>query len=430
MNKNNLNRIKGILSAKQGTQIPKFQEGAKFVKQKGNRLIYSANGTNWFYDQNLTQSFNGNLEKYDNEFQIGTENTEGIITQDQINSINKKNKIAGNVTQFAGQALQSIGDAFGASQQATDSQLTKNIDTAYNGMASAISNMGPVGQLAGMVMNTLGAIGNISQAMGGGTDQQTKLDSWMDSPLLSWNVGAINGFFGKNTDSFGVDQETMQQVGSSYGGTATSINEAAESADKEYGLFSSKARKKANNAIAKAKSDQALMGNIADIAADQKLAVQSMGEQAGIAYSMMTDGGYNQKYTYAAKEGGILEWKPDIILEWKPQIKLNWELPEFKDGGNIDFNEELEWTPKLQKGSKIRTLEELIEYAKKENPRFVQRFSEKPRGIEFTDDAKSIIDFIFGFFTLFYVKVQLILDFFIRLITINKLLNLKMASLL
>jgi hypothetical protein len=30
--------------------------------------------------------------------------------------------------------------------------------------------MGPVGQLAGMVMNTLGAIGNISQAMGGGTD--------------------------------------------------------------------------------------------------------------------------------------------------------------------------------------------------------------------------------------------------------------------
>jgi hypothetical protein len=30
--------------------------------------------------------------------------------------------------------------------------------------------MGPVGKVAGMVMDTFGAIGNISQAMGGGTD--------------------------------------------------------------------------------------------------------------------------------------------------------------------------------------------------------------------------------------------------------------------
>jgi hypothetical protein len=45
----------------------------------------------------------------------------------------------------------------------------------------------------------------------------------------------------------------MEQVGSSYGGTAVSINEAAESADKKYGLFSSKARKKADAAIDKAR---------------------------------------------------------------------------------------------------------------------------------------------------------------------------------
>jgi hypothetical protein len=35
------------------------------------------------------------------------------------------------------------------------------------------------------------------------------------------------------------------------------------------------------------------MGNIADTARDQRLMVQSMGEQAGLAYSLMTDGGYN-----------------------------------------------------------------------------------------------------------------------------------------
>ena len=397
MNKNNLNRIKGILSAKQGTQIPKFQGGAKFVKQRGNnRLIYSADGTNWFYDQNLTQSFDGNLEKYDNEFQIGTEDSvsAGVnnITQDQIDDINKKNKMAGNVAQFAGQALQTVGDAFGNAQMATDSDTTKTADQMYDGAASVISNMGPWGKAVGTAMQAAGAVGDIAQSMGGGTDQQTKLDQWMDSSFLSWNVGMINGFFGKNTDSFGIDQETLSTVGSSYGGTANSISEAAKSADKEYGLFSSKARKKANDAINKAKQQQNLMGDIADQASDQRLAVQSMGEQAGLAYSLMTNGGYDQKYTYAAKEGGILDWNPNLSLGWEPQIELNWELPKFKEGGNIDVIEELEWIPKLQEGSKTRTIEELIEYAKKKNPRFIQRMSEPLRfiRINFKDEDGNI----------------------------------------
>ena len=77
-----------------------------------------------------------------------------------------------------------------------------------------------------------------------------------------------------------------------------------------------------------------------------------MGEQAGLAYSLMTDGGYSQKYTYAAKEGGTLEWNPIITLEWEPQIELNWELPAFKEGGNIDIVEELEWIPEFKSGGK------------------------------------------------------------------------------
>jgi hypothetical protein len=104
----------------------------------------------------------------------------------------------------------------------------------------------------------------------------------------------------------------------------------------------------------------------------------------------MTSGGYNQKYTYAAKHGGLLEWNPAITLEWEPQVEINWELPEFKEGGNIDLVEELEWIPELKSGGNIddnnRTLEQLFEYAKKENPRFIQRFSETPKGITFIDD--------------------------------------------
>ena len=83
-----------------------------------------------------------------------------------------------------------------------------------------------------------------------------------------------------------------------------------------------------------------------------------MGEQAGLAYSTMASGGYNQKYTYAAKHGGLLNCEPMIELnwepsiEWEPQIELNWELPTFKEGGNIDINEELEWIPELKDGGK------------------------------------------------------------------------------
>ena len=409
MNKNNLNRIKGILSAKNGTQVPKFQGGFVIYHTSTNQPLYSKDGTSWFTDENYMSPFTGSLNNF-TEPELGqqfyTKNSNITIPEQNqiterenipiINTLKPRsvslsttitpnittrdsepvNKAAmeasagiqlseedqklsdqmmqrkANISQGISTGIQSIGNTFGASQQATDSELTKNITTGYNAVADVASNFGPMGQLIGGAMKTLGAIGNISQAMGGGTDQQTKLDSWMDSPLLSWNVGAINGFFGKNTNSFGIDQETMQQVGSSYGGTATSINEAAESADKEYGLFSYKSRKKANSAINKARQQQNLMGNIADQASDQRLAVQSMGEQAGLAYSMMTDGGYNQKYTYAAKQGGVLEWEPEIKLEWEPLIELNWELPTFKDGGNIDIVEELEWIPEFKSGGK------------------------------------------------------------------------------
>jgi hypothetical protein len=62
-----------------------------------------------------------------------------------------------------------------------------------------------------------------------------------------------------------------------------------------------------------------------------------MGEQAGLAYSMMTNGGFDQKYTYAAKKGGLLEWHP--VIELNSELKNKEELlewvPEFKKGGSV-----------------------------------------------------------------------------------------------
>ena len=60
----------------------------------------------------------------------------------------------------------------------------------------------------------------------------------------------------------------------------------------------------------------------------------------------------------------------NISLEFKgiDEVNLDSILPEFKEGGNLT--------------KKSRTLEELIEYAKQQNPRFVQRMSEPIKYID------------------------------------------------
>ena len=435
LDRSNLNRIKGILSARQGAEIPKFLGGAKFAKEKNGKIIYSADGSTWFSDLNLTFPHMGSLEGFldvstpdvPQEFEIPgdtkitpntavetsaqvnkqiqqqqtTQAAEQAFQQPKLESINPgpisinqpplkldelkmKEEISAGVNliqakykqeqqakqdrimrmgQAGVDAFNTIGQTFGAKQSMSDSSLTKTVDSAYQGISNIASNFGPIGKAVGSIMQTASAAGNIIQEMGGGTDQQTKMDKWMDSSFFSWNVGMLNGFAGKKSDSFGIDNDILEKVGSSYGGTTTDLIEASDSAGKKYGLFSSKARKKANAAIASAKTKQATMGDIADVAGDQRLAAQSMGEQAGLAYSLMTDGGYNQKYTYAAKQGGIIDWNPVPNIEWELPVVINWELPTFKEGGNIDIVEELEWIPELQSGNKIN-LDEVRKYFK------------------------------------------------------------------
>jgi hypothetical protein len=54
-------------------------------------------------------------------------------------------------------------------------------------------------------MQAAALVGDIIQGLGGGTDQMTNTDKWMDSSFFSWNVGMINGFGGKRANSFAVD---------------------------------------------------------------------------------------------------------------------------------------------------------------------------------------------------------------------------------
>lgn len=436
---NNLNRVRGILSARQGAEIPKYLGGAKFAKQKGNVIIYSQDGSKWFSDVNLVHPYIGDTSQF---MDVSTPETSpsnipganpdqgnpnaaveasaaqnaaaeqiqqqnaaqtqalqapipvtqlpvaGINTppaselklpdkielpaetkaaieksagmnleyQKQKEAAEKANlaKAKGQVLNGINQGIDALGSVVGAGQEMTDSNTTKTVDAAYDGIADVASNFGPIGKVVGTAMKAASLVGDISQSMGGGTDQQTTMDKIMDSSFFSWNIGMLNGFAGSNTDKFSVDQNLMAQVGSSYGGTVDDLTKAASKAGKKYGLFSAKAKNKANQVIADATSKQNAMESISNAAQDQRITAQSMGEQAGLAYQRMLEGGYDQKYTYVAKQGGILEWNPVETLEWQPRIELNWELPTFKEGGNLEFFEELEWIPEFKEGGKTK----------------------------------------------------------------------------
>ena len=482
MKNDNLKRVKGILSAKQGTEVPKFQNSGKLLtKQLQQGTIYSQDGQAWFLDSAFKTQYTdtnsaeflmaeqqeiipeessvtghsinlntnsvtipgcnpaednptalietaANVEKTvatEDEIQSEREKKqeyrtkvlESGLTQkqaDRVQAIKDREKLdranrvearlkarnanheqnLKDATQIMQDSINEIGNTFQAYNSINNSNETNAIDTGVDTGSELLTSIGDkVGGKAGAVMGAVGQIigmtdsaGQIIRGITGGTDQMTAADKFFDSGIGSVLGGFVNQIWSKKSDAFATDVEALETVGSSYGGTAADIAEAAQKADKKYGLFSSSARRKANEDAKKVAATQNIMSGIADTARDQRLAVQSMGEQAGLAYSMMADGGYNQKYTYAAKHGGVLEWEPDIRLEWEPQIELNWELPAFKDGGSVEFVEELEWIPEFKDGNKIRTIEELIEYAKQKNPRFIQRLSEEPKGIKFVDD--------------------------------------------
>lgn len=212
----------------------------------------------------------------------------------------------------------------------------------------------------------------------------TTTDAILGSSFLSLTpFGLINGFGGSKANTITKDEQVFETVGSSYTGTNQTVNDALTKSGKKYGLFSSKARNRANEEIEEAKRQQGVMSWVADEATDRFAIRDSMAAINGNRRKYYLQGGYNQADVRVGKSGMSL----DLIAKAK---KVLHESRKLKGGGQITPTEILLVVPEFQDGGQInkksRTLQELIEYAKKENPRFIQRMSEPPRGIDFVDD--------------------------------------------
>ena len=312
-------KLQLILRAKQGSQILKFSGGG------GNPYLYTdgfATPQNNSTSSGDTQS---NWEKFIGKYGEG---------------IKQAGQIAGQLGMAAADNLVTAGRA--------NQVNSTGIDTAF-GVADTIGN----------------AASKINPVLGAAVKGVTTVFKGLDT------------IWGSKSKNFGINQSTLSQVGGSYGGATANITDATSKANKKYGLFSSGARRKANKLIDKATSQQNIMTDIAQQALDQRSMVNDLTYNQN---QMDLNGGYNQKYIRAAKHGTKLQDKIDFVIarrlqsrinvntkqveefknggqiEWIPEIIL--DVESFKEGGEIEWKPEVIWEPEIMLEPEIQEFKE------------------------------------------------------------------------
>ena len=186
--------------------------------------------------------------------------------------------------------------------------ITQTMDSVYDGISDAAMSLGPVGMLVGGIMKGGALLGKGVNALGGGTDGMTSTDAILGSSFLSLTpIGLVNGFGGKKADTITKDNEAFAQVGSSYTGSESSVNEALQKSGKKYGLLSSGARKRANEEIAEAKRQQSIISDISQDVQDRTAIRTAMAAINGNRRGFHMQGGYDQAAIRVGRQGMPIE---------------------------------------------------------------------------------------------------------------------------
>ena len=186
--------------------------------------------------------------------------------------------------------------------------ITQTMDSVYDGISDAAMSLGPVGMLAGGIMKGGALLGKGLNALGGGTDGMTSTDAILGSSFLSLTpLGLVNGFGGKKADTITKDNEAFAQVGSSYTGSESTVNEALQKSGKKYGLLSSGARKRANEEIAEAKRQQSIISDISQDVQDRTAIRTAMAAINGNRRGFHMQGGYDQAAIRVGRQGMPIE---------------------------------------------------------------------------------------------------------------------------
>lgn len=211
--------------------------------------------------------------------------------------------------------------------QGPKGSITRGIDNAYDAAANMAMQINPV---IGGAMKVGGLVSDGINAITGGTDGMTTQDSIFSSTLGNLTgLGIINSAFGKRANTINKDNETWEQQGSAYGGSLAKVDDALTKSGKKYGLFSNRARKKANAQISEAKRQQNLVADINEEAQDAFAASNYSG--IGLRNQIALNGGYR---SMAIGRNGIKIL--DKELQWANSILNKASVPEFKSGGKVN----------------------------------------------------------------------------------------------
>lgn len=279
ININNIQRVKRVLKGQSGISIP---------ISLGNQLDFS----------NLIQSQKNALNSI-SPMSINVKS----FNQSPVKSLGKVSNTFGLVGRGSDMAR---GVLFN-NAHVNDSALTSGINSTTDAISSSLMGFSPIGTIAGGAMKLGSFMGDALSSMGIGTDQMTKADQILDSSLLKITpFGLVNAIGAKRTQDFAANEEAIEQVGGSYGGTVSDINDAVSKAGKKYGLFSNKKRKQANKEIDAAREKQNVMTDIANEASDRRDIAVNMSDINHLNYSFNLNGGYDQRYIRAARMGDKL----------------------------------------------------------------------------------------------------------------------------
>lgn len=250
------------------------------------------------------------------------------------NNLNKGFGLAGNIADVAGSLI----------PQTEQSALTTGLNQGYDAAANAVSAIPGVGTIIGGAMKVGGMLSDGLTALGVGTDQMTTADKILDSKFLK-PLGLVNAIGAKKADTITKDNEAFEQVGSSYGGTQSTVDDALTKSGKKYGLLSGGARNRANRQIHNAQMQQSKMSNIADEA--QMAFAASNNPLLGLGTQLQLNGGYQQNTVKAGKSGlkmdrdfakrvvKLSKGKKSKVQKIQEEVRAE-EVAGFKNGGAVN----------------------------------------------------------------------------------------------
>lgn len=251
-------------------------------------------------------------------------------------NLNKGFGIAGSIADVAGSLI----------PKTEQSALTEGLNQGYDAATNAAMAIPGVGTIIGGAMKVGGMLSDGLTALGVGTDQMTTADKILDSKFLKLTpLGLVNAIGAKKADTITKDNEAFEQVGSSYGGTQATVDDALTKSGKKYGLFSRKARNKANQQIHNAQMQQSKMSNIADEA--QMAFTASNNPLIGLGTQLQLNGGYQQSTVRAGKSGlkmdrefakrviKLSNGKKSKAKKIQEEVRME-EVAGFKNGGAVN----------------------------------------------------------------------------------------------